>query len=216
MTRVWLIRHGDPADEARNRCYGSLDLGLSEVGRKQMEDIADYLKSEPISAVYASPRSRALEGARILASTVSGGIPTVAEDLREIDFGDFEGLTYDEIAVQHPDLYRVWMENPTEVLFPNGESFSGMRERVLMAFDAIRHRHHGETIALISHGGVNRILLAHALQMPDCCIFRLAQDYAAINLIEFMQGFPVVRLLNLVVPPMKHKTMGKGAQTMPV
>src|SRR5262249_51272697 len=141
-------------------------------------------------------RSRALEGARILASTVSGGIPTVAEDLREIDFGDFEGLTYDEISVQHPDLYRVWMENPTEVPFPNGESFSDMRERVLMAFDAIRHRHHGETIALISHGGVNRILLAHALQMPDYCIFRLAQEYAAINLMEFIEGLPVVRLLN--------------------
>jgi alpha-ribazole phosphatase len=199
MTRVWLIRHGEPVEEARNRCYGSLDLCLSEAGRKQMQDIADYLKSEPISAVYTSPRSRALEGARILASTVSGGIPTVAQDLREIDFGDFEGLTYDEIAGRNPELYHLWMENPTEVLFPNGEGFREMRDRVLNAFDAIQRKHDGQTIALVTHGGVNRILLAHALQMPGNCIFRLAQDYAAMNLIEFMQEFPVVRLLNFLL-----------------
>jgi broad specificity phosphatase PhoE len=112
MTRVWLIRHGEPVEEARNRCYGSMDPNLSGAGRKQMEHIADYLKSEPISAVYTSPRSRALEGARILASTVSGGILTVAEDLRETDFGDFEGLTYDEIAGRNLELYHLWMENP--------------------------------------------------------------------------------------------------------
>jgi len=199
MTHVWLIRHGDPAVEARNRCYGSLDVGLSEEGHKQLERVADYLQSEPISAVYTSPRSRALEGARILASTFSGGILTVAEDLREIDFGDFEGLTYEEIAGRNPELYHLWMENPTEVLFPNGESFREMRDRVLKAFDAIQRKHDGQTIAVVTHGGVNRILLAHALRMPINCIFRLAQDYSAINLIEFMQGFPVVRLLNFVV-----------------
>jgi alpha-ribazole phosphatase/probable phosphoglycerate mutase len=173
-------------------------MGLSETGRKQMEQVAEYLKSEPISAVYTSPRSRAREGAKILASTVSKGILAVAEDLREIDFGDFEGLTYDEIAGRNPELYRIWMENPTEVLFPNGESFPEMRDRVLKAFDAIRRKHDGQTVVLVAHGGVNRTLLAHVLQMPDNCIFRLAQDYAAMNLMEFMQGFPVVRLLNFV------------------
>jgi broad specificity phosphatase PhoE len=90
------------------------------------------------------------------------------------------------------------MENPTEVLFPNGESFPEMRDRVLRAFDAIERKHVGQTVALVTHGGVNRILLANNLQIPDNCIFRLAQDYAAINLIEFMQGSPVVRLLNFV------------------
>ena len=88
------------------------------------------------------------------------------------------------------------MEKPTEVLFPNGEHFSGMRSRVLNAFEAIQRKHHSETIAIVSHGGVNRIVLAGALQIPNECIFRLAQDYAAINLLAFMDGLPLVQLLN--------------------
>lgn len=204
MTRFWLIRHGEPAEEARHRCYGSLDVGLSETGRAQMAQVAEYLKGEPVAAIYTSPRSRALESARILSAAASCAIEVV-EGFREIDFGDFEGLAYDEIAVRYPDLYRQWMETPAEIQFPNGESFSAMRVRVLTAFDAIRERE-GQTAAIVSHGGVNRILLAWALQMPDNCIFRLAQDYAAINLLELVDGLPGVKLLNhrSGAPPKTH------------
>jgi alpha-ribazole phosphatase len=198
VTRIWLIRHGEPVAEALGRCYGSLDFGFSETGRVQIQHVADYLRTEPISAVYTSPRSRAREGAKILTAAVSAPVLEVADDLREMDFGDFEGLTYDEIAARNPELFRLWMENPTEVLFPNGESYPEMRKRVLRAFDAIERKHAGQTVAFVTHGGVNRILLANVLQMPDDCIFRLAQEYAAINLIEFMRGSPVVRLLNFV------------------
>jgi alpha-ribazole phosphatase/probable phosphoglycerate mutase len=117
-------------------------------------------------------------------------------DLREIDFGDFEGLPYDEIAARYPGLYRQWMEAPTEVRFPNGESFGEMRSRVLGAFDVIRCEREGQTIAMVGHGGVNRILIAWALQIPDQCLFRVAQDYAAVNLLEIADGIPSVKLVN--------------------
>jgi alpha-ribazole phosphatase len=195
MTRFWLIRHGEPSEEARHRCYGSLDVGLSETGRAQMTQVAEYLKHDRVAAIYTSPRSRALESARILGAAALCAIEVV-EGLREIDFGDFEGLAYDEIAARYPDLYRQWMETPTEIQFPNGESFSAMRVRVLRAFDAIQCEREGQTVALVSHGGVNRILLAWALQIPDNCIFRLAQDYAAINLLGLIDGLPSVQLLN--------------------
>jgi alpha-ribazole phosphatase len=195
MTRVWLIRHGEPAAEAKHRCYGSLDVELSDKGRQQMEHVADYLKSEPITSVYTSPRTRAQQGARLLAAALSHPVQVV-EDLREIHFGEFEGLSYDEIAARYPGLYREWMEKPTEVQFPNGESFPQMRARVLNAFHAIRRKHDGDTIAIVSHAGVNRVVLAEALQIPDQFIFRLAQDYAAMNLLTFTDGFPVVQLLN--------------------
>jgi alpha-ribazole phosphatase len=194
MTRLWLIRHGEPIEEARRRCYGSLDAGLSETGRVQMAQVAEYLKLEPIAAIYTSPRSRAFESARILAVP---SIPIeVVADLREIDFGDFEGLPYDEIAARHPDLYRQWMETPTEVRFPNGESFPEMRVRVLRAFEGIQRERDGQTVAMVSHGGVNRILIAWALKTPDNCLFRLAQDYAAINLLALVDEIPSVQLLN--------------------
>lgn len=195
MTRLWLIRHGEPVAEAKGRCYGALDVGLSERGRSQMAQVAEYLRAEPIAAIYSSPRSRALESARLLASAHVCSIEIV-QDLREIDFGDFEGLTYDEIAARYPDLYRRWMDNPTEVRFPNGEGFAEMRPRVLRAMDAIRIEREGQTAAIVSHGGVNRIVIAQALQMPDHALFRLAQDHAAINLLSFMNASPSVQLLN--------------------
>ena len=198
-TRVWLIRHGEPAEEARQRCYGSLDVGLSETGRRQISRVAEYFAVEQMAAVYASPLSRTLESAQILAATGKRRFE-IAEGLREINFGDFEGLTYDEIARRHPDLYRQWMETPTQIRFPNGESFSEMRARVLRTFDGIRENREGQTIAMVSHGGVNRIVLAWALQMPDECLFRLAQDHAAVNLLEFVEGIPIVKMLNHVFP----------------
>jgi alpha-ribazole phosphatase len=209
MTRFWLIRHGEPAEEARHRCYGSLDVGLSETGCTQMAQVGEYLKGEPIAAIYTSPRTRALESARILGVVASCAIEA-ADDLREIDFGDFEGLAYDEIAVRYPHLYRQWMETPTEIQFPDGESFFAMRVRVLRAFDAIRSEREGQTVAIVSHGGVNRILLAWALQMPDNCIFRVAQDYAAINLLELVDGRPSVQLLNHSPLRIRLRERGKG------
>lgn len=197
-TRVWLIRHGEPEQEAHGRCYGTLDVGLSIAGRKQMERVVEYLKKEHFNAIYTSPRQRALESARILASFQSCGCEENA-GLREIHFGDFEGLTYDEIAVRYPDLYRQWMETPTLVQFPNGECFAEMRARVLQAFEAILRKREGQAIALVTHGGVIRVLLAWVLQIPDACLFRLAQDYAAMNLLQWIEGVPTVRSMNALI-----------------
>jgi len=195
MSRIWLVRHGEPAG-VRGRCYGKLDIGLSAVGRAQMERAAACLKAEPLEAIFASPRVRTMESARIVAAFHQCGCREDA-GLSEIDFGDFEGLTYDEIAIRYPAIYRQWMESPTEVQFPHGESFAAMRVRVLRAFEAIRARHEDGTVAIVTHGGVIRIVLAWALEMPDRCLFRLAQDYAAMSLLSWVDGVPVVERMNV-------------------
>jgi alpha-ribazole phosphatase len=196
MTRVWLIRHGEPLEgEISQRCYGSLDIGLSEQGRAQMRWVAEYLKDESISAIYTSPLSRALESARLIAPAATRPIEAL-EDLREIDFGDFEGLSYDEIASRFPDLFKQWMETPTEVRFPHGECFSQMHARVLEAFRKIHCEREDQTIAIVSHGGVNRILIAWALNMPGHSVFRLAQDFGAVSLMTFADGIPSIQLMN--------------------
>jgi len=194
-SRFWLVRHGEPSG-VRGRCYGKLDIGLSAAGRAQMERAAECLKAESFEAIYASPRVRTMESARIVAGFHGCDCREDAA-LAEIDFGDFEGLAYDEISARYPAIYRQWMEAPTEVQFPNGESFAVMRSRVLRAFDAILQRHEGRTVAIVTHGGVIRIVLAWVLEMPDRCLFRLAQDYAAMNLLEWVDGVPVVRRMNV-------------------
>ena len=196
MTRVWLIRHGEPLEaETSQRCYGSLDTGLSEKGRAQMRCVAEYLKDESISAIYTSPLSRALESARLIAPAPACPIEAL-EDLREIDFGDFEGLSYDEIASRFPDLYKQWMEAPTDIRFPHGECFSQMHTRVLEAFRKIHREREDQPVAIVSHGGVNRILIAWALNMPDHSVFRLAQDFGAISLMTFADEIPSIQLMN--------------------
>jgi alpha-ribazole phosphatase/probable phosphoglycerate mutase len=88
------------------------------------------------------------------------------------------------------------MAHPTEVQFPGGESFVQMRERVLAGERQLLESHSGQTIALVTHGGVNRILLAAALEMPDAAVFHLGQDFAAVNLIRYLSGYAVVEKLN--------------------
>lgn len=194
-TRVFLIRHGEPAEAIRGRCYGRLDVGLSREGQRQLQIVSQRLQDEPMRAVYASPRKRTIQSGQIIAQRHMCPV-TIEERLCEIDFGDFEGRTYDEVSQAYPEIYRQWMETPTHVQFPNGESFRQMQARVLEAAREICARHRGETIAIVSHGGVNRILLAAALEIPPANIFRMAQRYGAINLLVLVEDYPSIELLN--------------------
>jgi alpha-ribazole phosphatase/probable phosphoglycerate mutase len=200
VTRLWLIRHGEPAPDIRGRCYGRLDVSLSAEGRQEVELVARRLASEPISAIYASPRRRTLESAEIIATRHGCGIQT-ENNLCEIDFGDFEGRTYDEISQRYPEVYRQWMERPTEVEFPHGESYSKLHARVTQTLAVLLERHSGQSVILATHGGVIRIVLAEVLSIPPANVFRIAQGYAAINLVQYIGSHPVVELVNEVPKP---------------
>jgi alpha-ribazole phosphatase len=186
--RLILIRHAEPQEDARGRCYGSLDIGLSDEGREHARRLASTLSLD-YDAVYTSPRLRAVQTAAPLAPT-----PMVVDDLREIDFGELEGRRYEDIERTDPELYRAWMERPTEVRFPGGESFGDLRVRALRAFDAIRSGH--ESSVVVTHGGPIRVGVAAWLGMPDEAIFRLDQSYCGVTIVEWLDGTPIVRLLN--------------------
>lgn len=190
--RVVWIRHGEPEASAKGRCYGKLDVGLSDAGRRQMERVAQALQPASLDAVYTSPRRRARESAEILASAA-----VVEERFGEIDFGELEGLTYEAAAEQYPSVYEKWMERPTEVKFPGGESFDEMRARVLDALRGIRDAHSNQTVAIVSHGGVNRIVLADALGIEAQNIFHMEQSHAGVSVVDDFDDYSVVRLMNV-------------------
>jgi alpha-ribazole phosphatase/probable phosphoglycerate mutase len=119
-----------------------------------------------------------------------------ADELREIHFGSFEGLTYDAIEKQYPEEYKLWMERPTEIEFPHGESFGQVKRRVLGFKTSLLRKYYGKTVLVVSHGSVNRILVAEALAIPDPMIFRLDQSYACLNIIDYLRESPVVRIVN--------------------
>lgn len=194
MTRLLLIRHAQPSeDSSRERCYGRLDVELADEGRRKAAELARALRDVRLDAVYVSPRRRALDTARPLAET-RGLVPLVDARLAELDFGELEGRTYDEIAATRPELYRRWMEAPTTVQFPGGDSYATLRTRVLAAVADIRAM--VETAAVVTHGGVVRAILAHCLGMPDAAIFALAQDYGGVSVVDWFGETPLVRVVN--------------------
>jgi len=194
-TRLLLIRHAQPERKTEGRCYGSLDVGLSARGERLARHLGRVLAGIPFAAVYTSPRLRATSTAGPVAAA-NGLTPTAVDDLRELDFGAFEGRSYDDIAREYPVLFAAWMNEPTTVRFPNGEDFTDLRTRVLAATSAIRERHAGEVAAVVSHGGVIRAVLADALDMPAAAIFRLEQSYGALSIVDWLDETPIVRLVN--------------------
>jgi len=191
MTRLLLIRHADPDEDARGRCYGRLDVGLSPAGLASAERLAESLRAVALDAVYVSPRLRAVQTAAAL-----GASRSVDDRLRELDFGELEGRTYDEIEREQPEFFRTWMATPTLVRFPGGESYAELRERVSAAVDDIVAANDDRTVALVSHGGVIRAALAATLGLPDERAFALDVGYARISVVDWFDGTAVVRLVN--------------------
>lgn len=195
VTRMILIRHAEPEETARGRCYGSLDVRLSNTGREQAEVLAADLAQIGAAAVYTSPLRRARETAAPIAAGKRMPLLPI-DDLRELDFGDCEGRSYDEISTTMPDLYTRWMTAPTTVTFPNGEDFAALSRRVTKAAAGIRGDRAGRTSILVTHGGVCRALLAEALELRAERIFRINIGHARVTVIDWYDNEPTVRLIN--------------------
>jgi len=191
--RVALVRHGEVDESVRGRCCGSLDPPLSDAGRRQMQRTSGLLQHLSAAAIYASPRRRALDSAGAL----DVAAPTLVDDrLREIDFGLLEGLTYQDVADRYPGVWRLWMQQPIDVAFPDGERFADFSARVDQALADLAERHHGEAIVIVAHGGVNRLVLARALGLDLRHMFRLQQTCGAVSLIDFYDDQAVVQVMN--------------------
>ncbi len=157
-------------------------------------EIKDFRTSE-LQAVYTSNLSRALRSAEIIAEAY-GLQPVETPDLRERSFGIWEGMTFTEIKEKYPEEFEAWANNPLRYSPMEGESTMEVKDRIIPSLNGILDNHKGESIAVVAHGGVNRIILCHFLGIPLENIFRIEQDYAAVNIIEVWDRYPVVKLLN--------------------
>ena len=152
-TTLLVIRHGETAWNAEHRIQGHLDIPLSTTGIRQAACLADRLAGEAVDAVYSSELARAWLTAAPLAERL--GLEIIADTrLRERSFGVFEGLTLEEIATQRPEGFERWRERDPAWAIDGGESGQQLIDRVLAAFHEIAARHRGETVAVVTHGGV--------------------------------------------------------------
>jgi broad specificity phosphatase PhoE len=199
-TTLLLARHGaTPANLCRPYTLQGLrpDSDLAPVGIAQARDAGQLLRPYPIVTIYSSPLRRAWQTASVIAEEVHA--PLVAEPgLVEIDTGDWTGLTWPEIERRWPAESRAFHDDAEANGYLGGENFSQLLDRVLPVTEALAERHRGQTVLAVSHGVVNRVLLAHWLGLPLRLARRLPQDNAAFNVLLHDGRAVTVKTVNVV------------------
>jgi broad specificity phosphatase PhoE len=149
--RLFLLRHAETEWNAQGRCQGVTDLDLSAAGRRQARRIADRLREETVDAVYSSDLKRARNTAVEVARPLRLTVRTDA-DLRELDHGAFEGLTFVEIRTGFPDFMERWQSRPAGVILPRGEGLTDVARRAWSSLERIARSHlPTETVLVVTH-----------------------------------------------------------------
>jgi alpha-ribazole phosphatase len=193
--RVYLIRHGESASSYGGRYYGHTDLPLSERGREQMAFWGERLLRMPPQKIYCSDLARSRESAGVLACQWSLD-PIVWPDLREINMGLWEGLSYEEINLLHPERAAQWGTGSLAFRFPQGEGLRQLKTRVLRAYRRLIEENPDAVLAIVGHAGPNRVILCQALGISLRYFWRLGQDYGGLSIIDYHGRSALVSLLN--------------------
>jgi alpha-ribazole phosphatase len=191
--RLVLIRHGDTGEANRGRYIGRTDLPLSAEGERQAADLARVVGRWPEAPVLCSPLQRCRRTAEIaLGPDRDLEIDT---DLREVDFGLWEGLSFAEIAKGYPAAVESWATLSDDFRFPGGEALAAFGNRVAAAARRIA-ADPAETILAVTHGGVIRLLLCHFLGIEVRCYLLFDVGIASLSEIRIEAGHGVLTLLN--------------------
>ncbi len=199
-TRLYLIRHGQVADGHTDRYHGHNDVDLSPTGVRQCQAVAAYLQDVPLSGIYTSDLTRTRRGAEIIAQGRGLAVESIPA-FREINFGIWEGLTFQEIMERYPEELRRRFDDLANYRIPGGESLRDLQDRVAPRLAELLERHRNQAFLIVAHAGINRVILAQALNLDLAFIFRLDQAYAGLNIIDYYPDLAVVRLINGVVYP---------------
>jgi broad specificity phosphatase PhoE len=170
-------------------------MELSPQGHAQARTLAEYLGRKGIHALYASPMKRALQTLAPLAPHC-GRPPVVLPELREVDFGDWTGLNWDEVRARfHASAYE-WLRKLEDAAIPNGECARTFRARVEPCVQRILREHPGQNVAVLCHGGVVRMILSILLGLPLSQMAAFEIDYASVTHVEVNAHKLEVQLLN--------------------
>lgn len=186
-TQVIIVRHGETEWNIANIRQGHLDSPLTEDGIAQAKALARRLMSERFSALYSSDLGRAMQTARIIAEATGHEIVSDPR-LRERHLGIFQGLSSDEIKEKHPEEYKLHRSLGPDYVIPSGESFRQQVARNLAYLNEIAAKHLGETIVVITHGGVLSGLFRHTFSIPFEAPRRFEFTNAGLNVFVYEQG----------------------------
>ena len=160
MTTLLLARHGESDWNRDKRWQGFADRPLTDLGRRQAEELADRLQDTDLDAVYSSDLRRARDTAKIVARGRGLAVSTTP-DLREVDVGEWSGLTRAEAEAKFPEAYERWLNGGEG--WERGERYEQLAARVLKAMRRIAAAHDGARVLVVAHGGTIRAIHAAAL-----------------------------------------------------
>jgi len=194
--RLYLVRHGQVEGYEKIPIYGHTDVHLTEIGLLQFEKLAERLRFTKIQAIYSSDLDRAAMGARIIGRYHD--VPHhLLSELREIHFGDWEGLGLQDVRERFPEMIQHRMTDPVHFRAPGkGETVAELSQRVMPCFEEILIRQQGRDFLIVGHGAVNRVILCSALGLDLKRMFRLHQDYGCLNIVDYFPDSTVARLIN--------------------
>lgn len=196
MTRIILVRHGQTEWNRVERFRGRADVPLNEAGLAQAEATGKRVASEwqPV-AVYTSPLSRSVKTAESIAKHYDLEVQ-IHPGLADIDYGEWQGLSPEEAGQRWPEEIDAWYNQPHLARIPGGETLSDLRARLMQTVNELAARHTGETIVLVGHTVINRIILLGILGLGNDRFWRIKQDTCAINIFEAEAGDFVLVSLN--------------------
>ncbi|MBN1485733.1 MAG: histidine phosphatase family protein [Chloroflexia bacterium] len=192
-----LIRHGRTAWNQEVRFRGRQDLPLDAFGRAQAQAAARHIAARwpELAAVYASPLQRARQTAAPVAQALHLDLQ-IQRGLLDVDYGDWTGRTPAEMEAEDPQRFQRWQSTPQQVRFPAGESLLDVQQRLLHMLELLAATHSEQTVALVGHLVVNRVLICTMLGLGLESFWCIGQDNGALNLLHYESGLGRVLLLN--------------------
>lgn len=190
LRQLILIRHTElewiniknPDDKSqKTRLVGHTDIPLSKKGIIHSKRLAKFIKSFKVNKLYSSPLIRALSTAQLISKQINIKI-TNDDSLKEINFGDCEGMFFSDLRKKYSQIYSQYLDHSMCIHFPNGESLSGFNNRVDIFFEKLIKKEEG-TVVIVTHGGVIRSALCKILNLDKSFMWQIKQDYGAINIL---------------------------------
>ncbi len=191
ITKVVLIRHGVTTSNKEKRYCGFLDVELSEEGKEQAKRLHNRLKNEKFDKIYCSDLRRAIQTAKIV---FEGKRIYREKDLKEINFGVLEGMSYDEIMQKYGELYSKWVKDPYYHKIPKAESMQHFKKRINRAIKKIVTENKGKTLAVVCHGGTISMYITSIFKNKD--FWHHIPGSVSVSVVEYKKLKPEVKLFN--------------------
>jgi len=193
--KLILVRHGETLWNKERRLQGHQDSPLTEDGKKQVAFLSEALKDEKIDIAFSSDMGRAIDSSKVILQPHNMKAEQRRE-LRERSHGIVQGMTQKQADREYPDLQENRKKSKYNFHNPKGESYSDSEQRLKPFVEELRQKHASQTVLIISHGGINRVIIGQLLNMKPEEMMNIDQPHECIYFVENAESNPQVSYIN--------------------